>query len=58
MLLSRKWDATLGGWIQMDWTYSEDSWVKLHNEKEKKYQVETPKKPSNEYVYNTNDIGT
>ena len=47
----------------MDWTYatipaSEDSWVKLRNEKEKKYHVENPKKPLNEYVYNTNDIGT
>ena len=63
MLLSRKWAATLGGWIQMDWTYatipaSEDSWVKLRNEKEKKYHVENPKKPLNEYVYNTDDIGT
>ena len=40
MLLSIKWAATLGGWIQMDWTYatilaSKDSWVKLRNEKEK-----------------------
>ena len=40
MLLSRKWAATLGGWIQMDQTYatvpaSEYSWVKLRNEKEK-----------------------
>ena len=47
----------------MDWTYatilaSEDSWVKLHIEKEKKYHVENPKKPLNEYVYNTDDIGT
>ena len=57
MLLSRKWVATLGGWIQMDWTYatilaSKDSWVKLRNEKENKYHVENPKKPLNEYVYN------
>ena len=62
MLLSRKWAATLGGWIQMDWTYaaipaSEDSWLKLCNEKEKKYHVENPKKPLNEYVYNIDDIG-
>ena len=47
----------------MDWTYaaipaSEDSWLKLCNEKEKKYHVENPKKPLNEYVYNIDDIGT
>ena len=39
MLLSRKFGATLGGSIQMDWTYAtvptlEDSLVKLHMEKE------------------------
>ena len=61
MLLSRKWSADLGGWIQMDWTYStvpasEDSLVRLHREKERKHHVEDPKKPSNEYVYNTDEI--
>ena len=39
ILLSRKFGATLGGSIQMDWTYAtvpalEDSLVKLHTEKE------------------------
>ena len=38
VLLSRKWVVDLGGSIQMDWTYanvplSEDTMVKLHNEK-------------------------
>ena len=47
----------------MDWTYatipaSKDSWVKLRNEKEKKYHVENPKNPFNQYVYNIDDIGT
>ena len=41
MFLSRKWGATLGGSIQMDWTYatvlaSEFSLVKLYSEKRKK----------------------
>ena len=62
MLLSRKWVTDLGGSIQMDWTYaivplSEDTMVKLHSEKEKKHHVENPKKPSNEYVYQTNSLG-
>ena len=39
MLLSRKFGATLGGSIQMDWTYAtvpapEDSLVKLHTKEE------------------------
>ena len=47
MLLSRKWGATLGGSIQMDWTYatvpaSEFSLVKLYSEKEKRHHVENP----------------
>ena len=55
MLLSRKFSATLGGSIQMDWTYatvpaSKDSLVKLHTEKERGYHVESPGKPLNEYV--------
>ena len=40
MLLSRKWPAYLGGWIQMDWIYatistSEYSLVRLHRKKER-----------------------
>ena len=61
MLLSRKRSVALGGWIQMDWTYatvpaSEDSLVRLHREKERRHHVEDPKKPSNGYVYNTDEI--
>ena len=56
LLLSRKWDATLGGSIQMDWTYaivpaSEFSLVKLYYEKEKRHHVENPQRPLNEYAY-------
>ena len=61
MLLSRKWSADLGGWIQMGWTYvtvhaTEDSLIRLHREKERKHHVEDPKNPSNEYMYNTDVI--
>jgi hypothetical protein len=62
MLLSRKWVATMGGHIQMDLSYatipsSENSFVKLHREKERKFHVEDPKEPMNEFVYHMNDIG-
>ena len=41
MLLSRKWAATLGGYIQMDWKYAtiptlEKTRVILHREKLRK----------------------
>jgi hypothetical protein len=63
MLLSRKWGASLGGSLQLDLSYatvpaSENSLVKLHSEKERRYHVENPQKPSNEYIYNTDEIGT
>ena len=63
MLLSRKWGATLGGSIQMDWTYatisaSEFSLVKLYSEKEKRHHVENPQRPLNEYAYHTDEHGT
>jgi hypothetical protein len=61
MLLSRKWDATLGVHIQTDLSYAtipsyENSFVKLHREKERKFHVEDPKEPMNEFVYHMNDI--
>ena len=63
MLLSRKWGTTLGGSIQMDWTYatvpaSEFSLVKLYSEKEKRHHVENPQRPLNEYAYHTDENGT
>jgi hypothetical protein len=61
MLLSRKWAATMGATIQMDLSYatipsSENSFVKLHREKERKFHVEDPKEPTNEFVYHMSDI--
>ena len=62
MLLSRKFGATLGGSIQMDWTYatvpaSKDSLVKLHTKKEQRHHVENPGNPSNEYVNYSGELG-
>ena len=53
MLLSRKWGATLGGSIQMDWTYaivpaSDFSLVKFYSKKKKRHHVENPQRPLNE----------
>ena len=46
----------------MDLTYatlpsSENSFVKLYNEKERKFHVEDLKEPMNEFVYHMSDIG-
>ena len=62
MLLSRKWVATLGEHIQMDWTYaiipaSKNTRVILHREKERKRHVENPKKSGNEFVHCTDNLG-
>ena len=56
MLLSRKWAATLGGCIQMDWSYAtilalENSLVRLHSERVKMFHVEDPKEPMNALLY-------
>ena len=62
VLLFRKWGATLGGSIQMDWNYAtvpayEFSLVKLYAEKEKRYHVKNPKKLLNQCVYNIDKHG-
>ena len=62
MLLSRKWVASLGGSIQMDWTYamilaSKDAHVKLYREKERKYHVEDLDEPDNEYICEIDNLG-
>ena len=62
MLMSRKWVASLGESIQMDWTYamisaSEDAHVKLYREKERKYHVEDPNEPDNEYICEADSLG-
>jgi hypothetical protein len=57
MLLSRKWVATMGGCIQMDLSYatiplpgSSSETVRLLREKERKFHIEDPKEPMNEFV--------
>ena len=62
MLLSRKWGATLGGSIQMDLSYatipfSENAFVKLHREKERKFHVEDPNEPMNEFIRQMGELG-
>ena len=62
MSLSKKWATTLGGNIQMDWTYatipaSENTRVILHREKLRKRHVENPKNPENEFVHFTDNFG-
>ena len=54
--------TTLGGNIQMDWTYatihaSENTRVILHGEKLRKRHVENPKNPGNEFVHCTDNFG-
>ena len=62
MLLSRKWAASLGGDIRMDWSYatipaSEHSMVKLYNEQARKFHVENPQNLANEFVYESDNVG-
>jgi hypothetical protein len=62
MLLSRKTIADLGGSIQMDLTYAtiptpDGAMFRLNRELERKYHVEDPKKPINEFVYHVLDMG-
>ena len=62
MLLSRKWGVTLGGNIQMDLSYatipiSENALVKLRREREKKYHVEDPNEPMNEFIRQMGELG-
>jgi hypothetical protein len=64
MLMSRKWGATMGGCINMDLSYatiplpppSTES-IGLLRETERKFHIEDPKKPINEFVYYTHDMG-
>jgi hypothetical protein len=62
MFLSRKWVSTLGDHNQMDLTYDiipapDNTLVKLYREQERKFNVEDPKDPINEYIYHVSDIG-
>jgi hypothetical protein len=62
MFLSRKTTADLGGSIQMDLTYAtiptpDGAMFRLNRELERKYHVEDPKKPINEFVYRELEMG-
>ena len=62
MLLSRKWGATLGGSIQMDLSYAtipffESAFVKFHRENERKFHVEDPNEPMNEFICQMGELG-
>jgi hypothetical protein len=62
MLLSRKTTADLGGNLQMDLTYAtiptpNGSMFRLNRELERKYHVEDPRKPINEFVYRELEMG-
>jgi hypothetical protein len=56
MLLSRKWAAaSLGGSLQMDLSYAtiptcEGTFVTLYREHPRRYHVEDPNEPMNEFV--------
>jgi hypothetical protein len=62
MLLSWKWDESLGGSLQMDLSYAtiptcENTFVRLNREQEKRYHVEYPKDHMNELVYEMEYLG-
>jgi ribonuclease HI len=63
MLLSRKAVANLGGNLQMDLTYAiiptpDGNTFKLNRELERRYHVEDPKNPKNEFKYREDDLGS
>jgi FMN-dependent NADH-azoreductase len=62
MLLSRKIVADLGGSIQMDLTYAtiptlDEAMFRLSRELERKYHVEDPNKPINEFINHELEMG-
>jgi hypothetical protein len=61
MLLSRKTTADLGGNLQMDLTYAtiptpDGATFKLNGELERRYHVEDPRNPKNEFKYKEDDL--
>lgn len=63
MLLSRKWASDLGGSLQMDLSYAtipmpDNNFVKLDRELEKRYHVEDPRRPNNDIIYRSCQIGS
>jgi hypothetical protein len=65
MLISRKWGATMGGCLNMDLSYatiplpppSTES-IRLLRETERKFHIEDPKEPMNEFICHMTDMGS
>jgi ribonuclease HI len=64
MLLSRKWGAHMGGCLNMDLTFATIPYpppstenFKLFRETERKYHIEDPKEPFNEFLCQVSDMG-
>jgi ribonuclease HI len=64
MLLSRKWGAHMGGFLNMDLTFASTPYPppstensRFFREKERKYHIEDPKEPFNEFLCQVSDMG-
>jgi hypothetical protein len=57
MLLSRKWRAHMGGCLNMDLTFATIPYPRLFRETERKYRIEDPKEPMNEFICQMSDMG-
>jgi hypothetical protein len=64
MLLSRKWGAHMGGYLNMDFTFATIAYpppstenFRLFRETERKYHIEDPKEPFNEFLCQVSDMG-
>ena len=64
MLLSRKWGAQMGGCLNMDLTFATIPYpppstenFRLFRETERKYHIEDPKEPMNEFICQMSDMG-
>jgi hypothetical protein len=61
IILSHKWDANIGGNIQMGLSYAtiptyENTFVTLHHEQMRTYHVEYPLDPMNEFVFYEHEL--
>jgi ribonuclease HI len=64
MLLSRKWGAHMGGCLNMDLTFATIPYpplstenFRLFRETQRKYHIEDPKEPMNEFLCQMSDMG-
>ena len=60
MLLSRKWATNLGGYLQLELSYEtiptcEGTFVTFYKEQFRKFHVEDPREPINEFVFTLDD---